>query len=94
MKMSFLNITQLQYFTEKYRVETQSSIFMDFADNSYRRENSTPGSFKPTREGLLTQRHEVITAVQHHVLVQSLLFRPQVSPLVRREDHSHISKLH
>lgn len=50
------------------------------------------GSFKVTRKDLLTQWHKVVTVTQHHIHGQLSLIRAQMSPLVQRKDHSHISK--
>lgn len=88
------NITQLQCCSEEYRVQVQSGTFKDSAEKLHRRTNHTMGSFKLTRKDLLTQGHEVITVVQHHVRIQLSLFRAQMSPLVRRKDHGHVSESH
>ena len=72
----------------------QPSVSRGFADIPMEGKNATLGNFKLARKDLLTQRHEVITSIQHHIPIQFSLFRAQMSPLVRRKDHSHVSKIH
>ena len=41
-----------------------------------------------------SQQHKLSTGIQHHIPIQLSLLRAQMSPQVRRKDHSHVSKLH